>query len=639
MPETNKATKIPDLTPEQTQSLDAWAKNLKDLDPNHAFDALGYSPGFNGFRTHEELTPGFWDTALARAGILTDKMQERQKLAGMQEQLMPFVKGLMEEKLRLRHIAALTPEKNTEVPAGIAQALGIPQPGQAQPFAAEPVQGANPGTTSGLQPAPNQQPAFGSDQSPMMRRPASSLGTQAMLQMPLGTPGQLGDLAEAQPFTDPNAAPGTFSQFSPEAMMIPPTEAAGFQQVMDPSTGGPIPFVQGAPIPGEQPRLTARVIDQPITMADRKQLPQPAPAIPERELPLFQRAQIMDMLHAQATGHLVPDETGKLVPASFASPDTKSLTDEQMASIASVYQGGAPIPGVRLPAGPYMAALKGKQEGKAQDISLPVREYMKANNMAETPQNIEVARQSIRQEKLADEQKNILTKEMLQTGPQDVRVQLQKQGVNMLNASPEQIDQAIQDAADQDLSVQARKKLQDFQLSGMDSEEKSKLLGLQQIARVTHRLRTEFTPAERREFVGYFQLPITRVAQIAKANPRFAKFDALVNREGIAAFETGGKALTAQEAAIIFGFLPQGKEWSPENFEAKLVEGDDYARSKIGDIVSIATTTRRDMGKEMQKRLPKQAGKISAAERFDQLEKSGMKEKDIYNQLVVEGYK
>jgi hypothetical protein len=422
-------------------------------------------------------------------------------------------------------------------------------------------------------------------------------------------------------------------------MAIPPTEQAGFQQVMDPSTGGPIPFVNGAPIPGNTPRLTARVMDQPITMADRKQRPQPSAPPVDRPLSIPERFQVMNAMDAQSKGQLMVDETGRLVPASFVAPDQRSLSDEQLASLANVYQGGQPLPGVRLPAGPYMTALKGKQEGNAQDVSQPVREYMAAHNLPNTPQSIEIARQSVRQEKLADEQSNIITKEMLQTGPQDVRVQLQKQGANMLTATPEQIDKAIQDAADQDLSVQARKAMQTFELSGMDSEEKSKLLGLQQIARVTHRLRTEFTPAERREFVGYFQLPLNRMAQIAKANPRFAQFDALVNREGIAAFETGGKALTAQEAAIIFGFLPQGKEWSPENFEAKLREGDDYARSKIGDIVSIATTTRRDMGKEMQKRLPKKDAKKSAAERFNELEAQGMKENDIYNQLVVEGYK
>lgn len=100
-------------------------------------------------------------------------------------------------------------------------------------------------------------------------------------------------------------------------------------------------------------------------------------------------------------------------------------------------------------------------------------------------------------------------------------------------------------------------------------------------------------------------MPVNRLSQIIQANPRFAKFDALVNREGIAAFETGGKALTAQEAAIIFGFLPNAKEWSPENFEAKLLEADDYGRSKIHTIVDIATMNRRDAGKKMEAAMPK----------------------------------
>jgi hypothetical protein len=623
------ATNIPDLTPEEHKSLDQWASDLKDLDPNKAFDALGYSPGFGGYRTHEELTPGFWDNALARAGILTDKMRERQELSQKQQALLPFVKELMDEKIRLRHIMALTPGTDQDVPAEVARTLNINQP---QPFA----QGgtAPMAAPTGLQPAPNLQPSFGAEQPPMMLRPAPSAGDQAMAAMPLGTPGQIGALSNTAPFAAPPMQGEPPLPFSP-------LETTGYQNVpeYDPMTGGYRPGLQTVALREGPPMVTETVRDQPMVMADKKVVPPPLPAPAPRELPLWRRKQVADMMTAQAAGHIMPDESGKLVPSSFMAPDTRSLNDEQMASLASIYQGGAPMPGVRLPAGPYVSALKGKQEGKAQDVSLPVREYMKANNMPETPQSIEIARQAVRQEKLADEQKSIVTRELMQTTPQDVRAQLLKQGTNVLEATPDQIDKAIRDAADQELSVAARKKMQDFELSGLDGEEKSKLLGLQQVARVTHRLRTEFTPAERREFVGYFQLPLNRIAQIAKANPRFARFDALVNREGIAAFDTAGKALTATEASIIFGFLPQGKEWSPENFESKLMEGDDYARTKIGDIVSIATTTRRDMGKEMQKRLPKKEPKLSPAERYNQLEKQGMKEADIYNQLVVEGYK
>lgn len=617
---------IPDFTPQETQALDKWASNIQDLDPNNAFDAMGFSPGFAGYKTHEELKPGFWDEALAGAGILTDKMRERQELAGKQQELMPFVKSMIAEKLALRRVLAASPEMSDQVHPAVAGMLGLDRAqGNAGPIGTTP---------TALQPAPNQQPAFGSDQQPMMLRPAPSLGDQVMAGMPLGTPGQLGALSEVQPFAAP-MQPGS------EPLPFAPLEQTGMQNVpeFDPSTGGMRPGLQSVAVRNGPPMLTETVRDQPITMADRKQFPQPAPVQPPRQLSIPERFQVADAMKAQAAGHLMVDETGKLVPSSFLAPDQKTLTDEQQASLASIYQGGAPAPGVRLPAGPYMTALKGKQEGKSSDLSQGVREYMAAHNLPNTPQGIEIARQSVRQEKLADERKNIVTRELMQTTPQDVRAQLLRRGTNVLDATPEQVEQAIKDAADQELSVAARKKMQDFELSGLDSEEKSRLTGLQQVARVTHRLRSEFTPAERREFVGYFQLPLNRMAQIAKANPRFAQFDALVNREGLAAFDTAGKALTANEAAIIFGFLPQGKEWSPENFEAKLREGDDYARSKIGDIVSIATTTRRDMGREMQKRLPAKEAKKSAAERFNELEKQGMKEQDIYNQLVVEGYK
>lgn len=627
------ATNIPDLTPEETKGLDQWASNLKDLDPNNAFDALGYSPGFGGYRTHEELTPGFWDNALARAGILTDKMRERQELSQKQQALLPFVKELMDEKIRLRHIMALSPGTDQEVPTEVAKTLGMNQP-QAFAEAGGPMAAPSPaGAMGGLQPAPS----LGSTpegQPPMMLRPAPSLGDQAMAGMPLGTPGQIGALSNTQPFAGP-PVPGQ------DPIPFAPLETTGYQNVpeYDPMTGGFRPGLQTVALRDGPPMVEETVRDQPITMADRKQVPQPAPTPAPKDLPLWRRNQVANMLTAQAAGHLMPDETGKLVPSSFMAPDTRSLNDEQQQALAQIYQGGTPAPGVKLPAGPYIAALKGKQDTKAQDVSLPVREYMKANNMPETPQSIEIARQAVRQEKQADEKANIVTRELMQTGPQEVRVQLLKQGTNVVEATTDQVEKAIKDAADQELSVHARKQMQEFAYSGLDAGEKEKLVGLQQVARVTNRLRNEFTPAERREFVGYLSLPTHRLAQIVKANPRFAKFDALLNREGLAAFDTAGKNLTALENKIMFGFLPQGGEWSPENFEAKLEEGDDYARSKIGDIVKTATTNRRDLARTMSEQLPKKEARPSAATRYNQLEKQGMKEADIYNQLVVEGYK
>ena len=424
-----------------------------------------------------------------------------------------------------------------------------------------------------------------------------------------------------------NYGPSTLSDggrlMTPDALVSAPMPQAPTPGVA--GTPNPINYgsgfdYQGHPIAQQQaPELPPQPIrPEPIAAPmPRATMPQQAP----RQLKDFERFQAAQMLQSQATGHLVPDASGKLVPFH---PEAQLLDGPQLQELSDIMGGAKPSGAVRLPAAQAVAAMRGRHETKDKDITTPVREYMKAHNLAETPENIQIARQGVADEKLSAEKSAIEFKESLQAGSQKVRDFLySKTGKAFLTkATPQEVERAIKDASDQDISEHARKAMDTFNLGGLDGGEKEKLAGLQQILHVTDRLKNEFTPAERREFVGYFQLPVNRLSQIIQANPRFAKFDALVNREGIAAFETGGKALTAQEAAIIFGFLPNAKEWSPENFEAKLREADDYGRSKIHTIVDIATTNRRDMGKKMDQAMPKpDAGptQVSSDEDYNKL--------------------
>lgn len=438
-------------------------------------------------------------------------------------------------------------------------------------------------------------------------RPSNSLqaaptmgGDPAMAGMPLGA-------------SSANAA--AMPQISPPDTAMPQALNDGGRRMLpEDNVRTPVPLgpqaqqfdYQGRPIP---PQPQADLIPQPIRpepIADPMQR-QPMAAPAPQDLSIPQRLQAARALTAQAGGHLMPDETGKLVPASFMAPESRLLSAPQQQELASIYNGGTPSGQVKLPAAPLMQALKGKQDKTLQGLSAPIKDYLQAKGLEPTPANIDQARSATRTEKIDDEKSAIEFKESLQAGSQKTRDFLySKTGKAFLTkATPQEVEQAIKDATDNDISEHARKAMDSFKLGGLDGGEKEKLAGLQQILHVTDRLKNEFTPAERREFVGYFQLPVNRLSQIIQANPRFAKFDALVNREGIAAFETGGKALTAQEAAIIFGFLPNAKEWSPENFEAKLLEADDYGRSKIHTIVDIATTNRRDMGRKMEEAMPK----------------------------------
>lgn len=417
-----------------------------------------------------------------------------------------------------------------------------------------------------------------------------------------------------------NYGPNTLSDggrlMTPDALAAAPMPQAPMAGV--PGTPNPINYgsgfdYQGRPVaPPPAPALPTQPI-RPEPIADPMQR-QPMAAPAPQDLSIPQRLQAARALTAQAGGHLMPDETGKLVPASFMAPESRLLSAPQQQELASIYNGGTPSGQVKLPAAPLMQALKGKQDKTLQGLSAPIKDYLQAKGLEPTPANIDQARSATRTEKIDDEKSAIEFKESLQAGSQKTRDFLySKTGKAFLTkATPQEVEQAIKDATNNDISEHARKAMDSFKLGGLDGGEKEKLAGLQQILHVTDRLKNEFTPAERREFVGYFQLPVNRLSQIIQANPRFAKFDALVNREGIAAFETGGKALTAQEAAIIFGFLPNAKEWSPENFEAKLLEADDYGRSKIHTIVDIATTNRRDMGKKMEEAMPKASAAPSA---------------------------
>ena len=456
--------------------------------------------------------------------------------------------------------------------------------------------------TAGQFPGAEKMLGFGEAQGrPAGLQSAPTLGGDpAMAGMPLGA-------------SSANAAAGP--QISPPDTSMPqPLSQGGRFMTPDAAISTPIPLgpqaqqfdYQGRLVP---PMPQEELIPQPIRpepiAAPMPRAPM-GPAGPPQELSIPQRLQLSRTLNAQATGALVPDDSGKLVPASFMSADQRLLEAPQQQELARIYAGEQPSGTVRLPAAPLMAALKGKQDQTLQGLSAPIKDYLQAKGLKATPENIDKARTETRTEKIEDEKSAIEFKESLQAGSQKTRDFLySKTGKAFLTkATPQEVERAIKDATDNDISEHARRAMDSFNLGGLDGGEKEKLAGLQQILHVTDRLKNEFTPAERREFVGYFQLPVNRLSQIIQANPRFAKFDALVNREGIAAFETGGKALTAQEAAIIFGFLPNAKEWSPENFEAKLLEADDYGRSKIHTIVDIATTNRRDMGKKMEQAMP-----------------------------------
>ena len=125
--------------------------------------------------------------------------------------------------------------------------------------------------------------------------------------------------------------------------------------------------------------------------------------------------------------------------------------------------------------------------------------------------------------------------------------------------------------------------------------------GFDNVLRVTSTLKSEFNPQERARYVGFLRYPANQLAQIVKNNPRFARFQTLVNEAKGQAFSEGGKQLTPFEASVVFGYVPTGKELSVADFEAKLNEADERARFYREATIRNATTKRVELQKEVSK--------------------------------------
>lgn len=564
----------------QRRNFDSWltSNDAAEVTPDGLYRALGVAPGAGNFKPREELQPGFLDKFLDAFGVQTDKVKELKTLTTKQKQLEPFVN----EMLKLKAVDLI--HRNAQLRAAPESVGDAP--------AADATLGFGGSQSRGLQPAPS----LGGDPA-MAGMPLGASSANAAAMPQIGPP----DTAMPQPLSDG----GRF--MTPDALVTAPMPLAPTAGV--PGTPNPMQYGSGFDDQGRPlaPQAAAELPLQPIRpepiAAPMPRAPMQAPA-PPRKLKDFERFQAAKLLQSQAEGHLVPGQNGTLVPYH---PDAQLLDANQQQELADIAGGARPSGRVKLPGAQLMQAIKGKAENSAQDLTGPVREYIASKGWVKTPENIDAARQAVAKEKQRTELEQIAYKEGMQMYSKDTNDELGAMGVkNPIDATAEQIDRAIKTSVDRKISKHARELTDTFNASAIDPTDKEKLNGLQQIVRVTNRIRTEFTPEERREFVGKLDNPKEKLAQFFRESPRFAQFDALVNREMIAAFETGGKALTAQEAAIIFGFLPTAKEWSPANFEAKLREADDYAKSKMHTIVDLATANRSNLAKRVEKTIESQ---------------------------------
>ena len=90
-----------------------------------------------------------------------------------------------------------------------------------------------------------------------------------------------------------------------------------------------------------------------------------------------------------------------------------------------------------------------------------------------------------------------------------------------------------------------------------------------------------------------------RLQQLANANPRFADFNTLINEAKSLGFDAGGKNFTKTERDIIFGYIPSGREVSPEDFRAKLRLAQRRVPFLRNETLRLAAKTIGDVKKQL----------------------------------------
>jgi hypothetical protein len=211
----------------------------------------------------------------------------------------------------------------------------------------------------------------------------------------------------------------------------------------------------------------------------------------------------------------------------------------------------------------------------------------------------------------------------LQGRPDIINTYLEAQGVDPATATPEQVSKAIAGKNLDEITTEVEKyrrlapyKLEEARQTGaaqageqpLSDTTATTVTALRRGESLAHQLLTEFTPEERAKFVGLGGLRMSgqqlqawlRDATKTGADPRYARFLTLLNEAKNEAFATGGKALSQQEAEVVFGYIPTGKETSVEQFEQKLQQAKDRSTTRLDETLKLATTPKRALAGERE---------------------------------------
>jgi len=123
---------------------------------------------------------------------------------------------------------------------------------------------------------------------------------------------------------------------------------------------------------------------------------------------------------------------------------------------------------------------------------------------------------------------------------------------------------------------------------------------MDQSVELAKELQTEFTPQELAAFAGPVDLPVNKVAQSFRNDPKFAAFAVKISKLKLLAFGEGGKQLTPFEAEVVFGTVVTGEEWSTADVVAKLEEIIRRVPQLKNQMIHNATITRGQLKREAE---------------------------------------
>jgi hypothetical protein len=189
----------------------------------------------------------------------------------------------------------------------------------------------------------------------------------------------------------------------------------------------------------------------------------------------------------------------------------------------------------------------------------------------------------------------------------------------------------------------------------MEQGDRIRIEGMLQSLNVANALATEFTPAERAQYVGAFGLKqkavgveqALRELTGASTDPKFNRFVALVALGSAELFGDAGKAVTGAEKEIVFGYLPTGKEWTAQDFEQKLQLSLQRLPQRVDRAIAVAKTptgklTRQQLeqglGTEGVGKAPPTEKRMTEADIADAMRQTGRSRQEVLNAARSRGF-